>query len=723
MTEKFEETIQKATQVLYDGRLKEAIDLLRPIYDGHPSLVGYDDLDRIGKDYAMMRDYMLQGYADPQRNQLYDRLLHDLYRVVANLMVSWRCKNVEVYATAFRTDNHLNRSHDFIKTTLERFLADGTMVEPASSETDEATKERYTRHQTFMERLFSALFISLQWTEADQTFFESLLLSPLIDPNDALLIISGVTLATMNVYDERKWLMLANIYTRASSEPIRQRALTGWALTSHPETAFFKSQQEAFVRLAADEQTRTELLELQKQVFFCMNAEKDNVTIHKEILPDMIMGSNLRMGRFGIEEKPNDELNDILHPNADEEAMERVEKSIDRMREMEKKGVDIYFGGFSVMKSFPFYRVLSNWFAPFSIHHPGIAQAQREIGNSKMIHGLLGRSPMCDSDKYSLVLALGEIIDRIPANLRDAMRAAGEFGDLPQADKEELASPTYIRRLYLQNLYRFFRLWPMRSQIEGCFTDQKSDKAFFFCSPLFDHQDFMVSKLQLGSFLLRRGMYDRLRFLLETMEGKEEGGKLDFLRGCLYLHDGQNQGALDIFSRLLANGRQSLSLLKATAKAAMATGDYLLAYNCLSKLQELEPNNFRTRLNTCLAALNAGKVKETLNTLYELYYNHPDDLTVQRVLAWTLLNGDNPQKALPIYEKLLAGKPVDEDYINAGYARWIAGDVAGAHETFGRYPNTQHIMDEFEKDRELLQRNGISHTDLTLMADAVKEGL
>lgn len=161
-----------------------------------------------------------------------------------------------------------------------------------------------------------------------------------------------------------------------------------------------------------------------------MNAEKDNVTIHKEILPDMIKGSNLRMGRFGIEEKPNDELNDILHPNADEEAMERVEKSIDRMREMEKKGVDIYFGGFSVMKSFPFYRVLSNWFAPFSIHHPGIAQAQREIGNSKMIHGLLGRSPMCDSDKYSLVLALGEIIDRIPANLRDAMRAAGEFGDL-----------------------------------------------------------------------------------------------------------------------------------------------------------------------------------------------------------------------------------------------------------------------------------------------------
>ena len=37
MTVKFEETIQKATQVLYDGRLKEAIDLLRPTSDGWPS--------------------------------------------------------------------------------------------------------------------------------------------------------------------------------------------------------------------------------------------------------------------------------------------------------------------------------------------------------------------------------------------------------------------------------------------------------------------------------------------------------------------------------------------------------------------------------------------------------------------------------------------------------------------------------------------------------------
>lgn len=721
MTVKFEDTILKATEVLYAGRLKEAIDLLRPIYDGHPSLVGHDDLERIGKDYAMMRDFMLQGYADPQREQLYDRLLHELYRVVANLVISWRCKNIEMYATAYRTDNHLNRSHDFIKTTLERFVSDESMVEMMNDK-EQVREELYTRHQTFMDRLFSAIFISLQWTEADQKFFEQLLLSPLIEQDDALLIISAVTLATMNVYDERKWLMLVHIYTRTDSLSLRQRALTGWALTSHRETAFFKSQQEAFVRLTADEQTRAELLELQKQIFFCMNAEKDHATIHKEILPDMIKGSNLRMGKFGIEEKSDDELNDILHPNADEEAMERVEKSIYRMREMEKKGADIYFGGLAAMKRLPFYRVLSNWFSPFNIHHPGIANAQRKIGDSEVIMKLLARTPMCDNDKFSLFLAIGELIDRIPAHLRDAMRAAGEFGDLPQADKEEMTSPTYIRRMYLQDLYRFFRLWPMRSQIEGCFTDLKGDKAFFLCAPLFEHKDFMIAKLQLGSFLLRRGMYDRLRFLLNTIEDKEEGGKLDFLRGCLYLHDDKNQEALDVFSRLLANGRQSMALLKATAKAAMATGDYLLAYNCLGKLQELEPDNFRTRLNICLAALNAGKMKETLNMLYELYYNHPDDLTVQRVLAWTLLNGDKPSKALPFYEKLLAGKPVNEDFINAGYARWMAGDVAGAHETFGRYPDTTRIREEFEKDRELLLRNKISQTDLTLMADAVSEG-
>ena len=721
MTVRFEDTMQAICQAIYDGQLHKAISLLRPIYEGHPSLVGYDELERISKDYAMMRDFLLRGYADPQREQLYDRLLHDLYRLTANLKISWRCKNIEAFAAAYQTDKQLNRSHDFLKTVLERFVSDEALLSLNQGiEREKAAADLYNRHQAFMERLFCAIFLSLQWTEADQMFYEGLLLSPLVNRDDALLIISALTIAVMNNYDERKWITLAKVYQTTIDKALRQYALVGWALTSHTATAFFKQQQEVFSQMITDATTQAELLELQKQIFYCMNAEKDNAVIRKDIMPNMMKGANLRMGKFGLEEKSETDINDILHPNADEEAMEKVERSIDKMREMEKKGADIYFGGFAQMKRFPFFRVLANWFAPFSVNHPGLADAQQKLGDSQMVLGVLAQHSMCSSDKYSLVLAMGQVIDRIPENLRGAMRSAGGLSSMPSMDAEA-SSSTYIRRMYLQNLYRFFRLWPQRAQIKGVFTDQKGDPAFFFTAPLLEHSDCTTLKTQLGQFLLRRGMYERLRLLLNTMEEQGGGEQLDFLRGYLYLHDGNFSSALNIFETLLSHGHESMALLRATAKAAMAIGHYSLASDCFSKLEALEPDNLRTRLNACLAAQKAGNFKSTLNNLYELYYNYPDNFTVQRVLAWSLLNGDNPAKAIPLYTKLLKATPEEEDYINAGYALWITGDVAGAYNLFCRYSDSDHIFCEFIKDIELLRRNHITQTDAILMADAIKD--
>ena len=722
MTQRFEDTIEEVNEALYDGRLKKAMELLQPVYSGHPSLVGYDELERIGKDYQMMRDFMLRGYADPQREQLYTRLLHDLYRLAANLTLSWRCKNVGAYADAYRTDDHLNRSHDFIKTVLERFVSDEGMLSlKPEGERRAASDNLYSRHQTFMSRLFCSLFLSLQWTEADEQFYEKLLLSPLVDRNDTLLIISGMTLAVMNIYDERKWVTLANVYRRTNDEAVRQRALVGWALTSNPHTAFFTKQQEVFDLLIANEDTRTELLELQEQIFYCMNAEKDNATIRKNIMPDVMTGSQLRMGQDGIMEKPDDELSDILNPNADEEAMEKLERSIERMRDMEKRGADIYFGGFVQMKRFPFFQVLSNWFAPYSDLHPGLADARRKVGDSQAVAFVMANGTMCDSDKYSLVLALGQVIDRLPANIREAVMSLGGLEGLPSLEGEH-SSPTFIRRMYLQDLYRFFRIWPLHEQITAYFDDSNLDPAFFVCAPLFANTECSTLKLRLGEFLLRRGMYDRLgRLLIRTNEIQDKN-KVKFLRGCLALSDREYDWALNTLIDLRDEEHESVALLRALSKAAMGAGEYQLAYDCLSKLETLQPDNLRTRLNACLAAQKAGHASVALNTAYELYYNHPDQQMVQRVLAWVLLNGNTPSKALPIYEKLLAGKPEAEDFINAGYARWLAGDIAGARDSFSRYYDKSHIQREFDKDKEMLLRHGITSTDLTLMADAVQEG-
>ncbi|WP_234396357.1 hypothetical protein [Prevotella dentasini] len=113
------ETISTATSHIINRQLSEAIALLRPLYEQKPSLIGHDEFDAIGKDFRLMQDFMLRGFNDPQREQMYNTLVRRLYRVAADLLISWNCKNTDTYITAFRLSDHLNMGHDFIRSVLE----------------------------------------------------------------------------------------------------------------------------------------------------------------------------------------------------------------------------------------------------------------------------------------------------------------------------------------------------------------------------------------------------------------------------------------------------------------------------------------------------------------------------------------------------------------------------------------------------------------------------
>ena len=81
-------------------------------------------------------------------------------------------------------------------------------------------------------------------------------------------------------------------------------------------------------------------------------------------MPDIMRNSNLTIGRLGIMEKEEDAIESILHQDADEKRMEQMEEKVRKMMDMQKQGSDIYFGGFSQMKRFPFFNDMVNWFTP-----------------------------------------------------------------------------------------------------------------------------------------------------------------------------------------------------------------------------------------------------------------------------------------------------------------------------------------------------------------------
>lgn len=720
-----EEILSKAINCLMDRRLSNAIEVLEQLYVQRPSLMGHSEFEAIKTDYQLMVDYMGRGFSDSHRESLYSTLLQRLYRVAADLEISWRCKNVSAYVNSFRVIDHLNTSHDFVRTVLESFVSDIAMLSLQPEETREQKSiELYDRHQSFMNRLFSALWTSCQWTDDDCKFYTELLLSPTVMSTDQQLIVSAISLGAMNQFDINKFKTLVNVYQQATDEHVRQRALVGWVLAVFEGMDIFP-EQDALIRELCENPTITrELLTLQIQFFYSKDAEKDNDKIQRDIMPDIMRNSNLTIGRLGIMEKEEDAIESILHQDADEKRMEQMEEKVRKMMDMQKQGSDIYFGGFSQMKRFPFFNDMVNWFTPFYLNHPALRPVISKLGDTKFLNTLMERSNFCESDRYSFAFALEQIINQLPSDIKEVIGSDAMLG--PLAESDDVEDAISIRRTYLQDLYRFFRLYHTADDFINPFEDNgKGDfvaDTFFFTYKSFMGTGLDDVKLRLASHLYKHQQMTELAELLTTFQSADP--RYAILMGYTNIHMGKAEFAYQFFDYALKAEPDNQWALKGKARAALDAEDYKTAEEVYTELLKLEPGHKNYTMNRCVALLKLGRTSEVREELFRLDYQYPEDMNVKRVLAWAMLSDNSLDKASLLYDTLLTSTPAHEDYLNAGYCQWAMGNVQRAVELFREWmvksgKSTEQLLEEFRSDADTLEMYGISETDCFLMLSLV----
>ena len=720
-----EEILSKAINCLMDRRLSNAIEVLEQLYVQRPSLMGHSEFEAIKTDYQLMVDYMGRGFSDSHRESLYSTLLQRLYRVAADLEISWRCKNVSAYVNSFRVIDHLNTSHDFVRTVLESFVSDIAMLSLQLEETREQKgTELYDRHQTFINRLFSALWTSCQWTDDDCKFYTELLLSPTVMSTDQQVIVSAISLGAMNQFDINKFKTLVNVYQKATDEHVRQRALVGWVLAVFEGMDIFPEQDTLIRELCENPTITRELLTLQIQFFYSKDAEKDNDKIQRDIMPDIMRNSNLTIGRLGIIEKEEDAIESILHQDADEKRMEQMEEKVRKMMDMQKQGSDIYFGGFSQMKRFPFFNDMVNWFTPFYLNHPALRPVISKLGDTKFLNTLMERSNFCESDRYSFAFALEQIINQLPSDIKEVIGSDAMLG--PLAESDDMEDAISIRRTYLQDLYRFFRLYHTANDFINPFEDNgKGDfvaDTFFFTYKSFMGTGLDDVKLRLASHLYKHQQMTELAELLTTFQSADP--RYAILMGYTNIHMGKAEFAYQFFDYALKAEPDNQWALKGKARAALDAEDYKTAEEVYTELLKLEPGHKNYTMNRCVALLKLGRTSEVREEIFRLDYQYPEDMNVKRVLAWAMLSDNSLDKASQLYDTLLAATPAHEDYLNAGYCQWAMGNVQRAVELFCEWmvksgKSTEQLLEEFRSDADTLEMYGISETDCFLMLSLV----
>ena len=695
--------------------LGEAIVAMDNFLAIYPHQVNADRLFAIKSDYQLMADYWRRGYKDPQLPHLYDTLLKRMYVLYANIANAYNIRHTPLLTSLFYRGHMSARdwSPQNIREELESFVSEVAMLELEPPHTAEPKrKELYTRHFQSMAEMFYYILTSDTWTDGFSSAMEEMLLSPTIDTNDQQLFVTGIMLATIHCFDIAKFRLLLHLYQRSTDEPVRQRALVGWAFALNAEIgqSIYAEEKELVDKLLEDEACCQELVELQKQLIFCLDAERDHAILQNEIMPDLMkQPGGLRITRNGIEEAPEDELNDILHPDEAEANLERIEAGYQKIINMQKQGSDIYFGGFAQMKRFPFFNEMVNWFFYFDYNHPDLSAISERAKNSRFLHSVLRSSPFCNSDKYSFTLAFEQVVDKIPQNIMEIV----ERGEVALNDfaAEETVKPAFLRRIFLQDLYRFFRLFKERDAFRNIFDAENKDYLILSKST-FRQTHVEVYFNEVTAFLLKKGRRSEAAAMLDNY-GEH---RRDFHYYMMSAYLGREPKTN--YAHALALQPDSERALAGYARALFNEGAYQEALENYDKLLVLQPDKKSYLLNKAVCLTNLKRYDEAERLLFRLNYEEEDDANVNRVLAWTLTSNGKYEQAEKLYNQLLSvKKPSADDLLNYGFCLWFSGHIDDAADCFHRYLLESGEPKEsiIENELDLIREKGITEPEIQMM--------
>ncbi len=686
-------------------------------------------LDALRGDYDLLSRFYVQGFTDPKRTELYYNMVEKLYKLLQDIANSYEEANSPQRAAHTKWKSRIYFETDEIRNKLEGYVSEVAFcsLEPAESVADKL-HGIHEKHFRYLSDLFDAVTFSYQWSGEWAESMGRLLCSPTIDSADAQLLTTALTLSCMTCYDPERLKTLIHIYKHAADVHLRERALVGWLLSLNSKSEKLYPQTKGEIdRLLANDETRQEVMETQMQIVFCRNAKRDNEKLKKDIMPGLLKNNDFKITPTGIKPKEEDTMDDILNPEAAERKMEEMEESIQKMADMHKQGADIYFGGFSQMKRYSFFYTLINWFLPFTPDHPQLSHISAELLKSSFLKMLTESATFCESDKYSFVLGISGIFHQLPPQVKEAMDAGPMVMSAGMNAEADPQSPVIVRRMYLQDLYRFFTLCDERRMFANPF-----DNAHF----LFLRQQFYFDQMsdevrRVTRLLYKMKQYDNA-YALHRIYATDENAADLRLTALLCSRLGKYREAAEAYKRLVDMEPDNAKNHHGLAQAYFLEGEYAKAVSSYKSYFEKEPDDNGGMLNYCIALICNENFEEALQILFRLHYEQPDNLGVKRALAYAQMHVGRNDQAEKLYEEILADdERHEEDYLNAAYCQWFQGKLENTIKLLCKSVRMQKkrvnsagdIQELMTRDYSLLLKYNIQQPEINIVTDRCFEKL
>ena len=717
--------------LLEDQRLKEALMQLESLLWQCPDWNLRTQLEQLQTSYKYMLDYMRQGVNDPERWNVYRKLLADTWSIADQsrlLMLDNASSRYyhEVRRTP-RTDGLAAYDLKKLLHILESFN-DDLAVSGLLSEAK--TLEVMKRHEDTLKSLFLKGWTNSSWNSQEEEDAKAMLASEQLSVDDLCLFISAIMLSLMECFDLRKIMWLLDAYIHPNIN-VRQRALVSLVIIFHIHRNRLNLYTDLLKRvdlIAEDPIFQKDVARIYQQMLLCQETEKIDKKMREEIIPEMLKNaSSMRDTRFGIEE--NEEENNDKNPDW-EEAIEKsgLGDKLREMNELQLEGADVYMSTFAGLKSYPFFREVHNWFYPFTKQQSDVHNMLESKTNEKnsLLDILLQSGFFSNSDKYSLFFT----IQQLPKSQQDMMlsqlneQQVAELTDKSNADtlKKFFERPGTVSNQYLHDLYRFFKLSVRRHEFRDIFKEKLDlhhipalKNVLYWDEILFPIADFYIKKERWNEAI---EIYEEL----EAIEALNENAAECYQKlGFAFQKQRKYAAAIDAYLKADTLNPDNIWTNRHLATCYRLNRNYQTALTYYKKVEEVAPNdtNVTFYIGSCLTEL--GLNEEALNYFFKLDFMENNSIRAWRGIGWCSFIGLKYEQAIKYYEKIIDHKPLAIDFMNAGHVAWVMGDIQKAAIFYGKAitisNSREQFLEMFHKDEGPLLKQGIREEDIPLMLD------
>lgn len=730
--QEIEKTHQNAIQCIGNAEVVDAFKLIKQLASelGRGDL--NDELERLHMSYTFMLKYLEQGVMDPQRDEILQDIRQSLYTLNDQCLIGlMETASPEVFYARRRELG--SASLVGIVEEYRGLLKELSLVRsvPEGQTDNHAILSRLQQAETLETKLFNRVWSTFPISTDDAGTLKLCISGDILPIHTRCLIVSALMLGLMKFYDENKLLILLEAYTLSDDPEVQLRALIGamLAMLAHKKrTSSSKGIQTRLVALLDTTEFEQDVWGIQLQLARSRNTENIKHRVRNDLIP------NIMKMRPDIIDKLKDkdsQIIDLSDVEANPEWQEWLDQSgitrkIEEFNAMQIEGSDVFIATFAHLKTFPFFKTLSNWFLPFYPAHSAVIE---NLGASKLaLADVVQHAPyLCNSDKYSFCLSLGAL----PESQRSMMSAQLEEQNVALNEAQQAEMPDERRRrmsiitAYVQDLYRFFKLFSRRREFIAVMDDPGLDMTD--CLPLVQvTRDAHVLEL-LGALYFKNAFYNDAIKCFTRLEGMDDATDDHIYQkiGFAYQNAGNTDKALIYYKRYELIHEEDAWNMRHIAACYRAQGKYEQALDYYRRAEALTPDNVSLALTIGHVLLEQNRTNEALQQYFKVDLMEGAKHRAWRPIAWCSFLLSDYNRALDYYDRIARDdKPSPQDLLNCGHVLLCQGKTLEAIATYrealqGMGGDTAKFRSAFKGDAMELRLHGVSTVDQALIPDAV----